>query len=593
MSPRHCLSDNNYMLVDLNFSLFSPAPIRKRDQRQSMKGIESLIAVTRIRRLLLMTIVAALTNFNEVLAPACNAFVTPLSISNIAIRSNLSRCSINSSIEKKCKARVSRSMESNTNAKTALLSASRRSRSDTVTSIETDNDNSSSESNQNNTEVAGLILAVGIILSLAGMSGPSNGGFGNSDEITSSSVAVMTKVVENTVPTTSTEVVAVTLGESIGGVIGAIFSVAINFILLRGKAGDSLQSHKSNSRKSNNMKSLLSQGISDSDYFIANSASNTLLEAVGVPETVAKYGSVFIAAIPSQLVKIGPRMKKKKRVEERKLLSSAERKTQQRQGIRNSKSSLWRINEQKNTKTAKSEEFAPEAVAAATTSGTAAASTAALTTESTAAIAVSSIDFVEVFADVTRWLEYDVLKTEYGEKVLTQLWMVENNIAAINPFQSAITFALLGSLAAVSSRWYADVLYGRFRYGPVEKQREVRSRNTAEWFSMYSSTAASAATLFGCYEFFQLPVSRYIQGTLSGGVEGCVGSARFNACMQTFIDTNSPGPSAEAQLRALITNLYAVYVRLGDIAVDTSADDVSALIRAWSVSIASYTANMQ
>ena len=185
-----------------------------------------------------------------------------------------------------------------------------------------------------------------------------------------------------------------------------------------------------------------------------------------------------------------------------------------------------------------------------------------------------------------------MLKTEYGETVLSQLWMVGNQISVINPLQSAITFALLGSLAAVSARWYADVLYGRFCYGPIEKQREVRSRNAAEWFSIYSSTAASAAALFGCYEFFQLPIGRYIQGTLSGGVEGCVGSSKFDACMQTFIDTNSPGPTAEAQLRALVTNLYAVYIRLQDIAGDTTTDDMSALIRAWTVSLASFFANM-
>jgi len=176
---------------------------------------------------------------------------------------------------------------------------------------------------------------------------------------------------------------------------------------------------------------------------------------------------------------------------------------------------------------------------------------------------------------------------------LSQLWRVESNLAAINPFQSSLTFALLGALAAVSSRWYADALYGRFGYGPIEKQREVRTRDSKEWFSMYSSTAASAAVLFGCYEFFQLPVGRYIVGTLSGGIEGCVGSSNFDVCMQTYIDTNSPGPTAQAQLRALITNLYAVYIRLQDIAADTTTDDISALIRAWSVSIASYIANMQ
>jgi len=185
-----------------------------------------------------------------------------------------------------------------------------------------------------------------------------------------------------------------------------------------------------------------------------------------------------------------------------------------------------------------------------------------------------------------------VLKTEYGEIALSQLWNVHNTRIEINPIESSVAYAVLGTLAAVSSRWYADVLYGKFCYGPQEKQKEVRTRTAAEWFSLYSSTAASSFALFGCYEFFQLPIGRYIQGTLAGGVEGCVGSLSFDSCLQTYIDTNSPGPTAEAQLRALLTNLYAVWIRLQDIAVDTSADDVSALVRAWSVSFSSFISNL-
>ena len=45
----------------------------------------------------------------------------------------------------------------------------------------------------------------------------------------------------------------------------------------------------------------------------------------------------------------------------------------------------------------------PVAVATATASEAA----SSMTSESTAAAVVSAIDFVEVFADVTRWLEYE------------------------------------------------------------------------------------------------------------------------------------------------------------------------------------------
>eukprot|EP00536_Pseudo-nitzschia_multiseries_P005222 jgi/Psemu1/303183/fgenesh1_kg.95_\ len=419
-------------------------------------------------------------------------------------------------------------------------------------------------------------------------------------DVTSSSVAVVTKVVENTVPTTSTEVVAVTLGESIGGVIGAIISVAINFVLRGG--GDDKRDERSRSESSSpdiatpninrrkQSSSLLSQGLSDGDYFIANSASYSILEAVGVPESIAKYGSIFIAAIPSQLVKIGSNLSEQRRAKEDELLNQLLREEKQRS---QKKQFGMFSSEQTPSQTTGARSVDPKKlVPLAMTEVATAATASALSSESAMASSVLEVDFVEVFADVTRWLEYDVLKSEYGEMASSLLWM-GNNHAPINNFQASITYSLLGSLAAVSSRWYADILYGRFCYGPVEKQQEVRSRSDAEWFSLYSSTAASAAALFGCYEFFQLPIGRYIQGTLAGGVEGCVGSSSFNACMQTFIDTNSPGPTPEAQLRALITNLYAVYVRLQDIAGDTSWDDVAVLVRAWSVSFASYLANLQ
>lgn len=73
--------------------------------------------------------------------------------------------------------------------------------------------------------------------------------------------------------------------------------------------------------------------------------------------------------------------------------------------------------------------------------------------------------------------------------------------------------------------------------------------------------------------------------------EGCLGSSSFDSFLNTYIDTNSPGSTVEAQLRALITNLYAVRIIFQDIAVDTSADDVSTYVRAWSVSFRSYTSN--
>mmetsp|Transcript_28447 Transcript_28447/g.60970 ORF Transcript_28447/g.60970 Transcript_28447/m.60970 type:complete len:619 (-) Transcript_28447:26-1882(-) len=577
-----------------------------RTENQPKTGRERRIEFSRpttcVRRLLAVPLIAAIivsgaSNTNDKLFFVCDAFAAPTVKSKIFLRPE-QRIMTNARIRKfnQGAARtISRIIDTNTRIRTTSSLSSNTPTSQNGRSGGASNNGN----NQNNAEVAGLILAIGIILSLAGMSGTSTGGIVDGNEVTSTSVAVMTKVVENTVPTTSTEVVAVTLGESIGGVIGAVISVAINFVLRGGKnkddSSESMESNNTKNTKNMNKQSLLSQGLSDGDYFIANSASFSLLEAVGVPESVAKYSSIFIAAIPSQLVKIGSRISEQKRAKEDEILYNLLREDQKRKKRRNLNDlipSMQGKNQQQEKKIVDPKELVPVTLGAVTAGETAPSSIVTVATESPATAVATSIDVVEIFADVTRWLEYDVLKTEYGEIASSKLWMVEHNLSAINPLQSAITFALLGSLAAVSSRWYADILYGRFCYGPIEKQHEVRTRNDAEWFSLYSSTAASAAALFGCYEFFQLPIGRYIQGTLAGGVEGCVGSSRFDACMQTYIDTNSPGPTAEAQIRALVTNLYAVYIRLQDIAGDTTTDDMSALIRAWSVSIASYIANM-
>lgn len=336
-----------------------------------------------VRRLFLISIIATFRSTQKGSGPVvCDAFVTQTRKSTIVNRLDYRRMKTNENQRNKhdtgsMSRRIYQPIRPSTSSLSANGSASH-------------NNMSHKTNNSNESKIAGFVLAVAIILSLAGtMSGPT------SDD-TVKGVAVMNKVVQNTVPTTSTEVVAVTLGESIGGVIGAIFSVAINFVLRGGKANDGSSKSSGSGRNDKSKKSLLSQGLADSDYFIANSASNSLLEAAGVPETVAKYSSVFIAAVPSQLVKVMPRLTQR----EMPLLVPDEQ--QQRSTTKpNAIQRFWK--KSKNKKIENSKKIVPVAVAAAT-AAEAASSTTSLTTE---AAAVSAIDFVEVFADVTRWLEYE------------------------------------------------------------------------------------------------------------------------------------------------------------------------------------------
>ena len=116
----------------------------------------------------------------------------------------------------------------------------------------------------------------------------------------------------------------------------------------------------------------------------------------------------------------------------------------------------------------------------------------------------------------------------------------------------------LGLLLAVSSQLHADALYSFCRLGLRDKQVEVENGTLLDWASVYASTSLSAAALFGTCEGAERPISRWIQGTFGGGVDGRFGSEAFDQCLQTYIDTNAPGPTPEAQARALITNLVVV-----------------------------------
>ena len=346
---------------------------RRNRQMICKERIQSPSTRTWVGRLFLVSVVAVLRSAQE-RSPSmmCDALVTPTRIGSIPIRSDYSKTTTNEN----------RWKEHNVNSMTRSLHPPIR---PTTTSLSANGSASHNNMSRNTTKsvetkLVGLLLAVAIILSLAGttMSGPTDDA--------AKGVAVVNKVVQNTVPTTSTEVVAVTLGESIGGVIGAIFSVAINFVLRGGKTNDGSSKSSGSGNNDKRKKSLLSQGLADSDYFIANSASNSLLEAAGVPETVAKYSSVFIAAIPSQLVKVVPRLSQRE--------APLPTPDEQQQTKQNVIQPFWKKSKTENSK------VVPVAVAAAT------AAEAASSTTSEAA-AVSAIDFVEVFADVTRWLEYE------------------------------------------------------------------------------------------------------------------------------------------------------------------------------------------
>jgi hypothetical protein len=375
-----------------------------------------------------------------------------------------------------------------------------------------------------------ILIGSAVIVGLAGTSEPS------ADPLEGAYDTVF-NVLDATVPGSSTDLVAVALGEAIAGVIGATLTAVLRFVTAKDR------------------KPVITEAIADSDYFIAQAGLMPTLQAVGVSPILATLGSVVFASVPSQLVKINSR-EKQRRVDEEisllKLLKSEikEKQTTPRIQIQQRAVALRQIRPAVKEVVVDPKELKP--------------------------VSSSELDFVEIFSDTTRWLGYDVLKSDFGA------------LYTGNPFSAGMTGVIFGFLAAFTARLYADLLYGVLKYGPESKQAEVRTRQLSDWFAFYTSCSLSSATLFGVYEQSKGPISRWIQGILAGGFDACLGSDSFETCFDTYIQNNAPGPSAEAQLRALATNLIIVGQRLQDIAGDTTTDDFQALARAWAVSAYSY-----
>lgn len=384
----------------------------------------------------------------------------------------------------------------------------------------------------------GLFLGFGVIIALA-ISRPQDIASQVLETDVFDTVArdTATNILGAAAPTSSTDLVAAALGESIGGILGATCGALVTMI---------------GGQKGGKANPLVVEAIADSDFFIANSASMPLLRAAGVPPAIASIVGVVVASIPSQLVKASSQ-ENERRMEEKLLMEKllAEEKVKEearnpffKQFLKSGEPKISDTVDQKDLEVVKG----------------------------------GKLDLVEVFSDCTRWLAYDVLKTDFGE---TLMW---NGLL----LDTSLTGALFGLVAAISSQLYADLFYGVFKYGPEERQKKLSARSQLDWLAVYASRGVSTAALFGVYEFSQGPIAQAIQGTLAGGVDGCVGSSAFEACMQTYINTNAPGPSAEAQFRALVINLSIVYQRLQDIAGDTSLDDFKTLANEWFVSISGY-----
>ena len=388
-------------------------------------------------------------------------------------------------------------------------------------------------------------------------------------------------VFDAAVPTTAVDVLSIALGEAIAGFIGglATYSVAI---LLRAKGFrenivqklEQDYDKKKSEISFNNLFSagqdsdnsmtngLVTEAVADTDYFLTRAAATPLLGAFGLSPGAASLISVFVASVPYQFIKISRRQRENREREDRLLKSLlANEKLKKKPLYR-----FFRIKP-------------PVDLDLVSINGRTIDSSIQTTTDLAKEFntgAANKIDLVELFADITKWLEYDVLSNDFAGSLK---WHH-------NPINSGVESAAFGFMSALSSQLYADVIYRNTDYGLKTNRLASRARSLQDTLSLYSIKCLSAATLFGTYETVRLPISSFITNLLSGGVDSCLGSKDFNLCLETYMFDNPAEASTEAQLRSLIVAGMNLIDRVN---LDMSNENVNMLELGRSLSVQLYS----
>ena len=371
-------------------------------------------------------------------------------------------------------------------------------------------------------------------------------------------------IVKTVLPQSAEDVIAVSIGEGIAGAIGAMATWLLGMVLnfksdddyytlmpmnnngmMKMSGGiESIRENSNNnsgsysSRRGTNMDALVSEAVADGDYFLTRAAAQPLLEAVGIPIFFASLASILIATLPYEAVKLTSQKRKRETEEQQRLLEmlleeEEERRRRDMNVIDVGSNKIFEFIQQLNVR--------QPGYVDSTEEGTDDDGVNKLQQQQQlVGNIVPGLDYVELFADITKWLEYDVLISNYRG-----ILAMPNGQMLSTSEESAI----FGLLAAFSSQLYTDVLYLYSDFGNPIKREQTINRPLEGWASIYATKCLSTATLFGVYEGVRAPISRLLSQYLSGGVGGCVGSADFDLCMETYLIDN-PLPSSSASWQA-------------------------------------------
>ena len=398
-------------------------------------------------------------------------------------------------------------------------------------------------------------------------------------------------ILDAALPQDATDLLSIVLGEGIAGVIGAGATWGVNLGI---KVGTQLRNDNSNNNNnivmairndvSNNSEDskgsnsnangdniswiqknvnnilgttggptsdrktvdiLFNEALADSDYFLTRAAASPLIGAIGMSGGLASALTVLLASVPYQFIKFSARARDQKIKEDlyfNALLLEEQERQNKASWFSPRKNSIPKMNDD----------------------------------ESIMEMDDPLFDFVEIFTDLCKWLEYDVLMNDFGGKLR---WAATG--IPINP---GVESAAFGFLAALSSQIYADIIYSvSDSIGTDAKRTEVRTRTINDYIRLYAVKCLSAATLFGVYESTRIPVTKVINNFLSGGYDSCLGSDDFDFCLQTYLFENPAEATPEAQLRSFAVAFINLFDRFSDITNENV--DTAGLVRSLAVQL--------
>jgi hypothetical protein len=410
----------------------------------------------------------------------------------------------------------------------------------------------SKEAARINDMTGGTIVSLGVLCVLAFDSS-------SSQPLVDTVTTAAAKIWNAAVPGNTYDVVAIALGETLAGLTGAMATLGLQFLLMSTRKFTSISGRNTNQQERveqsiERTQGMINQAVAESDYFLARAAVFPILEAVGLPPSIATISSSLVATLPYAMVKQGTQQKMVRQQNEDRLMTQLLEQQQQQEARarRVQQQERWNSNslepiilklfgQEQERENNNNEPPSTHRVVVDLSN----LQPVVHNTE----VIPPAIDGVEVFADACKWMSYSVLMKEFsgnlaiGGQILTP----------------GVESGLLGLLATLTSQLYADLLYVTAKAGPTEQQDRVKSRAADEWISLYVRKSISAFTLFGVYSSVQTPVKIAVNSFLSGGVDSCIGSSDVDLCMETYYTQNPPSADVAAQLRALATTLYSLF----------------------------------